>query len=63
MILETTYGYTVKSVNDSFIHLSDKAAIESLRYSSPGASLCDLLPIRKVFFTTTYRAQLKYQPK
>jgi len=51
MILEITYGYIVKSVDDSFIHLADEAAVESLRYGSPGGTLCDILPIRECSFT------------
>ncbi|KAF9647711.1 cytochrome P450 [Thelephora ganbajun] len=47
MILEITYGYTVESVDDSFIHLADEAAVESLRYGLPGATPCDVLPILK----------------
>lgn len=46
MILEITYGYIVESVDDTFVHLADEAAVESLRYGSPGGTLCDILPIR-----------------
>ena len=51
MRLEITYGYTVESAEDSFIHLADEAAVESLRYGSPGGTLCDILPIREDNFT------------
>lgn len=47
MILEITYGYTVEDVDDPFVHLADEAAIESLRYCAQGATICDVLPIRK----------------
>ena len=51
MILEITYGYIVESVDDSFVHLADEAAVESLRYGSPGGTLCDILPICEYTFT------------
>ena len=51
MILEMTYGYAVKGVDDPFIHLADEAAVESLRYGGPGSTLCDILPIREEFLT------------
>ena len=49
MILEVTYGYTIESVDDPFIHLADEAAVESMRYGAPGATLCDVLPMCKEF--------------
>ena len=49
MILEITYGYTVESVDDSFIHLADDAAVESFRHGGPGTTPCDILPIREEF--------------
>ena len=49
MILEVTYGYTIESVDDPFIHLADEAAVESMRYGAPGATLCDVLPLCKDF--------------
>lgn len=51
MILEITYDYTVQGAEDPFIHLSSEAAVESLRYGAPGATLCDILPIREEFPT------------
>jgi len=51
MILEITYGYIVESADDSFIHLADEVAVESLRYGSPGATLCDILPFREYHLT------------
>ena len=51
MILEITYGYIVENVDDSFIHLADEAAVESLRYGAAGGTLCDILPIREYDFT------------
>lgn len=50
MILEATYGYVVESVDDSFTRLADQAAIETVRYGGPGATLCDILPMREEFF-------------
>ena len=47
MILEITYGYVVKNVDDPLIYLADEAAVESFRYGGPGATLCDILPIRE----------------
>jgi hypothetical protein len=49
MILGVTYGYAIQSIDDPFIHLADEAAVESLRYGTPGATLCDVLPMRKKF--------------
>jgi hypothetical protein len=65
IILEITYGYTVESVDDYFIYLADEAAIESLRYGSPGATLCDILPIREEIFhiSISYRAPLNHTRK
>jgi len=54
MILEITYGYIVESADDSFIHLADETAVESLRYGSPGATLCDIIPIREDHFTSIW---------
>lgn len=53
MILEITYGYTVESADDPFIHLANEAAVESLRYGAPGTTLCDILPIRKEPFPSS----------
>jgi hypothetical protein len=63
MILEITYGYTVKSVDDSFIYLADEAAVESLRYGTPGATLCDIVPICEGFFSLSSIEHAKLQTK
>ncbi|KAF9777905.1 cytochrome P450 [Thelephora terrestris] len=51
MILGVTYGYAIQSIDDPFIHLADEAAVESLRYGTPGATLCDVLPMLKYWPT------------
>ena len=65
MILEITYGYVVKNVDDPLIYLADEAAVESFRYGGPGATLCDILPIREVIFASprVSRARLKRKLK
>lgn len=47
MIVEITYGYRVENVDDPFIRLADEAVIESARHGGPGATLCDILPMRE----------------
>jgi hypothetical protein len=60
VILEITYDYTVESAEDPLIHLSNEAAVESLRYGAPGATLCDILPIREELLTLSlFQSQLK----
>ena len=59
-MLEMTYGYTVEGVDDPLIHLTDEAAVESFRYGGPGATLCDILPIREALPPfPAYEAKLK----
>jgi hypothetical protein len=70
MILEITYGYSAENVDDPFVHLADEAAFESLRYCAQGATICDVLPIRKEIPTLptcrraplTRNTQVKYWP-
>lgn len=46
IILNITYGYTVKDCDDPLVTLADECTSASVAAGGPGALLCDLVPAR-----------------